>query len=589
MELSMPSSSDEAHPRRAGEPVTFAECAGFFHAAPGDVAVLMLSPWGFEDLAIRESWRGLAETLADASHPCLRFDLPGTGDSTGDDLDVVDLDVWRRAVLAAAAEARRLAATDRLIVLGQGFGAFLAQDMADAVSAEGLVALAPMAEGRAGVRELRVWSAMLAAPSDPPPDPGSDEALNVAGFRLSRPLIERLEVAQWSREAAVTCTRALVLARGTRPGDARFVEMLRGRGIAVETEEFVGHDDLMTTTARSKTPWDDWRRIAARVTATFPGTLRTASAVAPGSAVLDTATYREEAICFGPARALFGVLCTPKDVVRPPVVIFPGSGYNAHIGWARGHVALGRRLAARGIASFRIDGSRIGDAGIDPGGPEEVLYDAVQIAEVRRAVDVVVERGLGPVVLAGRCSGAYVALHAAEADDRVAAVVSVNALRLVWNPAETLAEAMSGGSGSLKTYGRRLRSRELLRRIRTFDLPVGRVGRDVAIRLFKRLSAALAGISGKLTMMGRLHARVNDRFDAMNARGMPVALVYADNDAGLDELAAYCGRGGRRLARWPTISLTVVPATDHNMTAPHAQNVIFDRILDVVARLPRPR
>ena len=175
------------------------------------------------------------------------------------------------------------------------------------------------------------------------------------------------------------------------------------------------------------------------------------------------------------------------------------------------------------------------------------------------------------MILAGRCSGAYMALHAAEEDDRVAGVVAVNALRLVWNPRETLEEAMSGGSSSLKTYGRRLGSRELLDRLRTFDLPIRRVGRDVAIRLAKRLSAACAGIAGNLTLMGRLSARVNGRFAALHRRGVPVALIYADNDAGLDELATYCGRAGRRLARWPSVSLTVVDAADHNMTSARAR------------------
>lgn len=580
-----PQTSLDRPVRTAGEPVSFAGCTGFFHAASGEVAVLMIQPWGFEAFSIRESWRALAETLAGERHPCLRFDLPGTGDALGDDVDIVDLDVWRDAVRTAAAELRRLADTRRLIVLGQGLGAGLAQDVADLIGAEGLIALAPMAEGRAGLRELRMWSGMLASTLALPSDPDAVEALNVAGFRMSRPLADRLEALQWRREAAVSCTRALVLVRAARTADTRFVETLRARGIAVETVDFVGHDELMTTTARSKTPWDDWRRIARWISATFPSAGRAVSFAAPPPAVLETPVFREEAICFGPAGALFGVLCTPVGVPRPPVAIFVGSGYNAHIGWARGHVDLGRRLARRGIASFRMTGARIGDSGIDPDGPTEVLYDDSQIAEARRAIDVVVGRDLGPVILVGRCSGAYVVLHAAEEDERVAAVVAVNALRLVWNPDETLADAMTGGSGSLKTYGRRLRSRELLDRIRTLDLPFRRVGRDVAIRLKKRVTAAFAGLSGKLTLMGRLYARVNDRFAGLHARGVPVSLIYADNDAGLDELAVYCGRGGKRLGRWPSVTLTVVDAADHDMTSARAQTVIFDHIVDVTARV----
>jgi hypothetical protein len=80
----------DAAPRwRAGEaalPVTFEGTVGLYTPAaasttPADVAVLFLSPWGFEEMCTRKLWRLLAERIAAHGVASLRFDYPGTGDA----------------------------------------------------------------------------------------------------------------------------------------------------------------------------------------------------------------------------------------------------------------------------------------------------------------------------------------------------------------------------------------------------------------------------------------------------------------------------------------------------------------------------
>ena len=57
---------------------------GYFHPAGGGrTAVLICSPFGWDETAsyrVRYRW---AEHLAAAGHPVLRIDLPGVGDSAG--------------------------------------------------------------------------------------------------------------------------------------------------------------------------------------------------------------------------------------------------------------------------------------------------------------------------------------------------------------------------------------------------------------------------------------------------------------------------------------------------------------------------
>ena len=82
---------------------------GVFHPAISNVetknAVLLCNAFGQEGVRAHRMVRVLAERLARAGHPVMRFDYFGTGDSMGDDLDG-DLDGWARDLLEADRELR---------------------------------------------------------------------------------------------------------------------------------------------------------------------------------------------------------------------------------------------------------------------------------------------------------------------------------------------------------------------------------------------------------------------------------------------------------------------------------------------------
>ena len=107
---------------RAGEPVRFDRMAGIFtpavaYATPSDTAVLLVSPWGFEDMSVRKFYREIAEALAARGIASLRFDLPGTGDSAEAETGIA-LDDWLTAITSAAREAGRLSGASKLVLLG---------------------------------------------------------------------------------------------------------------------------------------------------------------------------------------------------------------------------------------------------------------------------------------------------------------------------------------------------------------------------------------------------------------------------------------------------------------------------------------
>lgn len=572
--------------RKAGLPVAFDGCAGFLHPARSNTGVLMIPPWGFEEFTVRAAWRTLAEQLAEHHFSCLRFDLPGTGDSIGAGADIVDLATWRHAVRAAAAELRGRTGIRHLVVLGQGLGGLLAEDLADDLEAEALVLLAPSPEGRAGMRELELWGAMVAAALRIPVEKAEGEGLNIGGFTLSNAMVDQFKAFRVTTNPVTHLKVALALTRETRPADAMRVAALEARGVAVTVQDFDDHAAYVAHLATPEVPTAAFRCVTGWLVDMFPARREAATRLrldtAAALAVAGDAIH-EEAIIFGNEERLFGVLCRPE--AARALVIIPNSGYNPHVGWARSNVTLARRLAEAGIATFRMDCASMGDSDVLVPEVRDVLYSPGQIDDVIAAIDALEPRGLGPIIVAGRCSGAYIALHAAERDHRIAGVVSINALRLIWHPRETLEEAMRTGSSSLADYRKRAFSREFVRRMMRRELPISDLAGKLMAKLQKKLLTKLACKAGRLTVRGSLLYRLRQRFAAFEARGVRTALVYAEGDGGLDELALYFAAKGRRLEAYPGIECTFVPGADHNMTSSRAQAAIYEAVVRTVERI----
>jgi pimeloyl-ACP methyl ester carboxylesterase len=103
---------------------------GTFHdAASGPdsaTAVLIVGPWGWDEITSYASRRAWAERLAADGHPTLRIDLPGIGDSAGTPGDPARLDAWTSAIGAAAAWLAARPGVDRVALIGLGLGGLVA-------------------------------------------------------------------------------------------------------------------------------------------------------------------------------------------------------------------------------------------------------------------------------------------------------------------------------------------------------------------------------------------------------------------------------------------------------------------------------
>ncbi len=179
---------------------------GIFHPASAVEAprtsVLLCHAFGHESVRAHRLMRVLAERLARAGHGVLRFDLHGTGDSMGDDVDG-DLEGWAHDVQEASRELHSRSGAAQSVWIGMRLGATVmlraAQQAPDDLLR--LILWDPVLDGARYLAHLRArhvasleeaFSVMPGPrPSDLARDPRrfSDEAI---GFGLSPLLREQL-------------------------------------------------------------------------------------------------------------------------------------------------------------------------------------------------------------------------------------------------------------------------------------------------------------------------------------------------------------------------------------------------------------
>ena len=548
-------------------PVAFEGCAGWLYlpeqAAPLGRGIVLCDGFGYEALCSQRAMAVLAGVLAEAGLPVLRFHYAGTGDSAGDEAPG-QIDRWIGSIGAAADYLRQATGAAEIGLCGFRLGAVLAVETARRrgdIAMLGL--LAPILSGRRHARELTLAAALRDAG-------GQAEWLEVQGYPLHRSDLARLRELE-PRLGAGAAPRVLLLAAeqpaGPLDGDVEIRLFPELAGLLQETE------DVTYPQAAFLALVEGFGR----------GAPAGQKVPAIGAAMLPLADgIVERPIRFGLEDRCFGVLCRPARLVQDRGVLILNTGLNHHTGNGRGSVRLARRLAAAGIASLRIDAAGIGESWpVDPAAPVG-FHDLHRIGDVRAALGVLQGEGCADVVLTGICAGAYLGLHAAAVDRRIAAAVLVNLpyfhveeedpgaplwrRRLhprYWQPA---------GAAPGQAYGvprRRAGSRRLehvtawLLGLPLATEPMGglRCLRLLRLRLMHYLLQPMRWLAP-----GR-PAGVADRLlhDAWR-RGTRLVLAYSARDPGLFELAACFGIGGSRLVRLGWAQQTMIEDADHVMT-----------------------
>jgi len=574
--------------RSASEPLTFDGTVGLFtppsaDAMPSGVAVLFASPWGLEEMCTRKFWRIISEKLSDRGIASLRFDYPGTGDA----LDEADfqggLSTWSDSLVSAAGHLKSLSGCDRIVVISQGLGAAVATKAAERLEGlEAVVYLAPVVSGRLHIRELAIWSKVVDE------NLGLSEEQRGAGVSIAS-LTVPFEIADDVRKVNLMmvdrtpAARALVVGRADRTADREFAARLQALGADVSEQVFEGYDQLVSNPVTSKLPIGVADKLVDWIAA-LPVERHSVEQPEPMTVIpLAGDGFAETPIRFGSHKRLSGVLCQPLHRRSGATVLFLTSAYDRHAGWGRTTVTMARALARSGIASLRFDTANAGDSPPVPGGPEQVLYDSTQIADVSEAIDFLEARQLAPVVTAGRCSGAYLGFQASLVEPRIAGNVSVNPAVFRWRPGRSVEDAIMKGTRSLQDYGKRALRAETFNRVLRGEVDVRAAVRNIAKGTGNRLLNRFLHAFRHVLPEGRA---IYGAFRKLHQRGMPLSLIYSEGDLGLEQYGFYFGRDGSGLARFPNVSATIIRHADHNLTPDHARQIYLDALREMAFRFP---
>jgi alpha-beta hydrolase superfamily lysophospholipase len=577
--------SAEGVGRSAAIPVAIGAVAGLFQpedatSTPREAAVLLLPPWGFEEMCTRKFYRILAEHLAASGMPSLRFDYPGTGDSAGSPADEHALSDWVDAAIAASRQLKALSQRPRIILLGQGIGAMIAQLAGNRIEAvDAIVMLAPALSGRAYLREVGLWSRVVDQGLGLREDQRDADGVSIAGLRMPRTIVDELRRTDIAKPVAVP--RCLVLERAARLTDTRLPDALRALGTDVTLEAFDGYDELVLNPTFQKIPMAAVDRVVKWLAGGNRPVARPPAPGKSGAAEIAGPGYRERLVRFGSHDHVYGVICMPDRKTDTRSVLLLGTSYDRSAGWARAGVETARALATRGIASLRYDSANVGDSPPVIGDPQQVLYSETQKADARAAVDLMeAEFGSG-IVVAGRCSGAYLALRAALADKRVAGVVSINPFVFYWDPSRSLDAELRFVPRSLEDYGQRFARLDTLKRLVSGKIDVAAAARNILIAAGRRLARAATPLMGLLPRAKGAGQEAIRTFDGFAARRIPVSLIYGDGDVGLDDLRRHFGESGSALRRYSNVRLTMLADTDHNITPPASRASVLEEIVRV--------
>lgn len=557
--------------------------------------VVLCSPLGYEAMCAHRTYRHLATRLAAAGFPVLRFDYHGTGDSAGEPDEPGRVRAWLDNVGAAIEQLRAMAGVREVDLFGVRFGATLAAVAAGERSdVRSLVLWGPCTSGRSYVRELRAFRMIREQGGQPSPAPERDGDEDVAGYMFDRATVADLTAVDLLARRGRPAARALVLPRDDLPGgEKRLAAHLEACGVQTALRAEPGYAGMMRDPQDTIVPGNtldgivDWlQRSEDAACAEAPARTSTSSVLLTRSSA-SRAGVREEALFFGEQSRVFGILSEPgAGPANPdlPAVVFLNVGANHRVGPNRMYVTLARELAARGYVSFRFDVAGIGDSPVDSSACENRLYSKDSVADVKAAMTFLTRiRGVKRFVLAGVCSGAYLAFHAGMEDARVAGQIVINPQTFEWKEGDSVELSIRRSYKSTRHYMRALLDRRVWTEVLRGEVNV----RGIASVLHQRFTDGAGARIREL--MARSRGRpppcteIERAFRAMSDRGVHSLLVFSSNDGGLDMIEKHLGRNARKMKARDNFRLAIVEGADHTFTPIDARRELHQLVTRFVA------
>jgi alpha-beta hydrolase superfamily lysophospholipase len=512
----------------------------------------------------------LADNLATAGIPAIRFDYHGTGSSPGDAFSPSLLGTWVEDVRAASSVLQARTGHPPSLV-GLRLGAAIAGLAASQMPVDQMVAWVPVVQGKRYVREREALGKLAGASH-----PEGADYLEAGGFILADQTAAALSQLDLRKLTYQVRGEILVVERddmGTRPD---LSEALSAQGIRAEVVQAPGYLEMMDEPHYTVVPHGTIERITAWLAQRLPEHRGGARAGPPPpqdrvrSFSDGMSTRRDELVSVPGPPELFGVLTEPdvpftKDV---PLLILTNAGSVHQVGPNQIYVELSRGLAASGFSTLRLDLRNLGDSIRAGVAQENHPYPSTASEDVSRAVDWAKrERGYGRTVVGGICSGAYTAFHAGLSlpPGALSGALIINPLTFYWREGMSLQTPPASQTiKQAKQYQQSVRDPQKWLKLLRGEVHLRSIAGFMLRRSRESSEAALRTTLEELRLITpRPLATDLARFCDL---GLRADFVFSRSDPGYEVLRSGAGPRLRRLERRGQLSTAFIEQADHTFS-----------------------
>jgi pimeloyl-ACP methyl ester carboxylesterase len=528
------------------------------------IGVVIVPPFGFEAICAHRTLRHLAEDSVARGMIAVRFDLDGTGDSAGDDLERGRLEAWI-ASIADACDLARQAGANRIVLVGLRLGATLAAlAAARRRDVSAVVAIAATPSGKAIVREQRMLQASLGQVAPPGVAAAVEAPDECCGFAVTPETRTALSQIDLLKATQAPAPNVLLVDRDDQKGNEAWARALEALGARATVTVMTGYVEMMADPHKTTLPREmieavcDYAQVAPVL-------------ASPAPAPRDLAT--SDHAVFGDAREdivrldshLFAIASAPAGAGKPEgrALVLLNAGGIHHVGPNRLHVVLARRLAGKGVLVVRADQSGLGDSRTRAGSDENVVYSDHAVRDAGVAIAWAKARAQA-VTAGGLCSGAYHAYRAAAQEAPLHAIVPINPLTFRWVPGTPLDVQSYKIAQDANRYGSSMRSARAWKKLASGEVDIRRIASVVARRAVNVAEHRLKDVARRMRVP--LPHDLGTDLLAFGRRGVAVHFVFASGEPGITLLADGGGSAVGRLEQQGALDITTIEGPDHTFT-----------------------